>query len=172
MHSKYTDATLLKAQSSFSPELYQITDYLSNIILIPILTLLFFIIIYRLSAKYGLKKTLFCFCLFIFLGTFSGFFNVLYPIIRLLIIILLYFRTRTLLVPVIYILLEHLLSSIWMFINQQMYLTETSDFVTRFQSQLGLGIILTVISAPYLIYWLRKNWFRQNEQLPYFVKAE
>ena len=146
---------------------------MSNIILIPISILLLFIIIYRLSAKYGLKKTLFCFCFFIFcLNTFSGSFNVLYPIIRLLIIILLYFRTRTLLVPAIYTLLINLLSSIWRFINQQMYLTETSDFVTRFQAQLGLGIILTTISAPYLIYWLKKNWFRKNEQLPYFVNPE
>ena len=165
LQSIYTDATLLKSQGYFFPELYQLLFYLCPIFAIPVFTLVLFVILYRLSTKYGNKKAIFFVCLFYSLSSYT---NIIFTITYILIIILLYLRTRTLLIPAIYILLINILASIWRFINQQMYVAENSDFVTRFQSQLGLGIILTVISAPYLIYWLKKNWFRKNEQLPYF----
>ncbi|MEC4807079.1 MAG: CPBP family intramembrane glutamic endopeptidase [Jaaginema sp. PMC 1079.18] len=80
---------------------------------------------------------------------------------------LLYLRTNTLIVPILFHAINNLIVAIisWATINS----ANTPPTVTEMQNTQTLitGLLFIVVSAPILIWYIQKNWVRKEDLLPY-----
>lgn len=127
------------------------------------------IMLHRWASKWGDVKAILGIGLFYALTFYS---NLISGFITGIILCLLYIKTRTLIVPIVFrlisILISLIIESYYFFAVQ----SSNDNVLQQFQSEFKLGIILFSISAPYLIWWLHKNWLNKNEELPYFANAQ
>ena len=88
---------------------------------------------------------------------------------------LLYIRTRTLLVPMAFHMLNNGAVAAWVLLVEGVQRNSgepTPPYtIEQVQEGLGLGIVLVVISAPALAYFIWKNWPRSGASAPYFASA-
>ncbi|WP_013321271.1 hypothetical protein [Gloeothece verrucosa] len=101
-------------------------------------------------------------------------------LIGLLLLTLLYYKTKTLMVP---ILIEILIGLFFITYSQSdpvsIYLAKSNILIDEYQklveSQIGITWLRIAISTPFIIYFIYKNFPKQNQVLPYFAnkaKAE
>ena len=85
---------------------------------------------------------------------------------------ILYIRTRTLLVPIA----MHALNNLLVIVVSLAFPTEgeldTATAVEEVQSLAFVGLALLLLTLPVLIWYLRRNWPRRDELLPYEVSGD
>lgn len=156
-----------EASQSFSPVAYYLFYPFEVVISKVFFTLLFLgIILHRLSTKWGDKKAIIGILLFSLLG---GYTNIIGSISFVLIYILLYLKTKSLIISIIFSVLNSLfyygINLIWSIIIPP----TTTNILAQFRSEFGIGIVLTFVSAPFVLGFIYKNWHYLNEELPYFA---
>lgn len=161
------NSVFTQASQSFSPVAYYLF-YPIMLVLRDFFYALFIwgILLHRFATKWGFKKTIIIILLFSTLV--GGYINIIGSIIFSLIYLLLYCKTRSLIVLIIASFLEGLL---FLMINVlwSTFLTKTTDLLVQFRSEFTIGIVLTFVSAPFVLGFIYKNWHYLNEELPYFA---
>jgi fucose 4-O-acetylase-like acetyltransferase len=100
--------------------------------------------------------------------------NVLDGISFVLVYTFLYIKSRTLIVPFIAYILEII---IYYFLYLLDFLftisssTKTVSVLEQFRSEWRVGVFFFVLSAPWIVHFIYKNWPSPNEQLPYFANT-
>jgi hypothetical protein len=98
-----------------------------------------------------------------------GYTNVIAGIVFILIYILLYLKTRNLVVSMIFSILNSLFFYVIDFLWAITIPQTTTNTLEQFRSEFGIGIIMTCISAPFVLGFIYKNWHYLNKELPYFA---
>ena len=131
---------------------WQVVSELSNTTLIPLFfyTFMFGFVFERLSFKYS-KKTAILVTTLLFgalsLGSLS-------EMLQTIILCLIFIRTRSVIIPVIYNLVMLLAGKLWMFLKGNEEWDRTSAYIFE---DLPLIIIFGVIGVPWFIWFLNKN---------------
>lgn len=164
--------SLLKESSVFNEEksapiVYKFLMVFVLVIMAPIVEELIFrgIILHRWAAKWGIRTAL--------IGS-SFVFGIIHTnVVGLsvfgLVMGLLYIKTRTLIVPIICHSLNNAIVSL-SFLSNGSDAAETVNQLER-SPNWGPGVLLMVLSAPWVVHFIYKNWPSKNAQMPYFVNA-
>ncbi|NJP08640.1 MAG: CPBP family intramembrane metalloprotease [Leptolyngbyaceae cyanobacterium RU_5_1] len=83
---------------------------------------------------------------------------------------LLYVKTRSLMVPILCHALNNVLAKAMEFLPIDSGSTEIPN-LEQFRSEVGIGILLMVVSAPWLIQFITKNFPRQDATIPYLINV-
>ncbi len=162
------------ASESSSPGLYVFTVVLTLVVAAPVVEELLFrgILLHRWSLKWSLGWGIVASSVVFGVGHDLSLVGLsMFGVVASL----LYIRTRTLLVPMAFHMLNNGAVTAWVLIVEgvQRISGEPAPPYTieQVQEGLGLGIILVVISAPALVYFVWKNWPRADVSAPYFASA-
>lgn len=156
-----------QASQSFYPLGYYLIYPFAIVISEIFNAILFFgIILHRWSTKWGIKKVISGILLFFLI---FGYTNVIAGIVFILIYILLYLKARNLVVSMIFSILNSLFFYVVDFLWAITIPQTTTNTLEQFRSEFGIGIIMTCISAPFVLGFIYKNWHYLNKELPYFA---
>jgi uncharacterized protein len=156
------------SESTFPPLYFAlriVVNYINELFCILVIQGIF---LHRWAIKWGNTKAILGICLFSALMNYTNFIN---GFITGVLLCLLYIKSRTLIVPIVFRLISvsiNLIIEAYYFFMVQ---SNSDNLLQQFQSEFKLGIILFSISTPYLIWWLSKNWLNKNEELPYFANS-
>lgn len=97
-----------------------------------------------------------------------------------IILVILYLKTKQLIVPIVYHFMYNLMVMISLFYHQFIADFDHSvpmtiaDYQQKFLNNLELNILFIALSAPYLIYFIYKNFPRNYDinKLPYFANKQ
>ncbi len=161
------------ASKTFSPALYYLLESLSSLVLSPLFFTFVFqgIVLHRWAAKWGNRTAILALCLLVGVMFYT---NVLGAISFVLVYTFLYIKSRTLIVPFIAYILEVLLYIVWNLLYLLFTIsssTKTVSVLEQFRSEWRVGVFLFVLSAPWIVHFIYKNWPSPNEQLPYFANT-
>ncbi|MGL6344040.1 MAG: lysostaphin resistance A-like protein, partial [Waterburya sp.] len=126
------------------------------------------IVLHRWAVKWGNTKAI------LIIGLLYGilsYYNFINGFITGIILCLLYIKSKTLIVPIIFRIIN---LSIGLIIEAYYFFaiqSNSDNILQQFRSEFKLGMILSAISTPYILWWLYKNWLKKNEELPYFANA-
>jgi hypothetical protein len=84
---------------------------------------------------------------------------------------ILYVKTRSLLVLIIFMALQKLIGGIWNLSSTTFLDNQAGNTLDVFRSQIQLGVLLFALSAPWVIGFIYKNWSVLKGPLPYFANA-
>ena len=84
---------------------------------------------------------------------------------------ILYVKTRSLLVLIIFMALQKLIGGIWDLSSTTFLDNQAGSTLDVFRSQVQLGVLFFVVSAPWIIGFIYKNWSVLKGPLPYFANA-
>jgi membrane protease YdiL (CAAX protease family) len=129
------------------------------------------IFLHRWAAKWGSRKAILALCL---LTGVTFYTNVLGGISLVLVYTLLYIKSRTLIVPFIAYILQLLIYRFWDLFDFFFTIsssTKTVSVLEQFRSEWRVGVFFFVLSAPWIVHFIYKNWPRPNEPLPYFANT-
>jgi membrane protease YdiL (CAAX protease family) len=168
---KGNSSLLIAALKSFSPPLYYLQVALDNYVIGPVF-LAFFVIsipLHRCAAKWGNITGIIAMCLLF--GT-GGYKNFIMMIIGILIYAILYVKTRSLLVIIIFTILQNISSTVWK-LSYKIFFgdNQTGSTLDIFRSQIQLGVLFFALSAPWVIGFIYKNLSVLKGPLPYFANA-
>jgi membrane protease YdiL (CAAX protease family) len=162
---------LIAASKSGSPALYYLQFALDSYVITPVFATFFFISIplHRCAAKWGNIPAIIAMCLL--LGTWA-YKNFTTMIISLLIYAILYVKTRSLLVVIIFTSLQNISFTVWN-LSYKIFLgdNQTGSTLEIFRSQIQLRVLFFALSAPWVIGFIYKNWSVLKGPLPYFANA-
>ncbi|MEG3957519.1 hypothetical protein [Microcoleus sp. herbarium2] len=160
---------LIAASKSLSPGLYYLRFALNQLI-DPVFTAFFLISIplHRWATKWGNITATIAICLL--LGTL-GYHNFTTIIIGLFISAILYVKTRSLLVVIIFRILRNIGFTVWSLSSTIFEDNQTGSTLEIFRSQIQLGVLFFALSAPCVIGFIYKNWSVLKGPLPYFANA-
>jgi len=161
------------ASKTFSPALYYLLKSLYLLVLIPLFETFIFqgIFLHRWAAKWGSRKAILALCLLVGVMSYT---NVLGVISLVLVYTLLYIKSRTLIVPFIAYILQLLIYRFWDLFDFFFTIsssTKTVSVLEQFRSEWRAGVFFFVLSAPWIVHFIYKNWPRPNEPLPYFANT-
>jgi membrane protease YdiL (CAAX protease family) len=162
---------LIAASKSTSPALYYLQFALDSYVITPVFATFFLISIplHRWAAKWGNITAIIVMCLL--LGTLA-YKNFTTMIISLLIYALLYVKTRSLLVVILFTSLQNIIFTVWN-LSYKIFLgdNQTGSTLEIFRSQIQLRVLFFALSAPWVIGFIYKNWSVLKGPLPYFANA-
>jgi hypothetical protein len=163
----------IPASKTFSPALYYLLNSLDLLLVIPLFETFVFqgIFLHRWAAKWGSRKAILALCI---LYGIYGYNNVLGEISLILIYTLLYIKTRTLIVLIVARILEtiiYVFSDLFYFLFTISSSTKTVTVLEQIRSEWRVGVFFFVLSAPWIVHFIYKNWPRPNEPLPYFANT-
>jgi membrane protease YdiL (CAAX protease family) len=162
---------LIAASKSTSPALYYLQFALDSYVITPVFATFFLISIplHRWAAKWGNITAIIVMCLLF--GTLA-YKNFTTMIISLLIYALLYVKTRSLLVVIIFTSLQSIIFTVWN-LSYKIFLgdNQTGSTLEIFRSQIQLRVLFFALSAPWVIGFIYKNWSVLKGPLPYFANA-
>ena len=165
------NSLLIAASKSGSPALYYLQFALNIYVITPVFATFFLISIplHRWAAKWGNITAIIAICLL--LGTLA-YKNFTTMIISLLIYALLYVKTRSLLVVIIFTSLQNIIFTVWN-LSYKIFLgdNQTGSTLEIFRSQIQLRVLFFALSAPWVIGFIYKNWSVLKGPLPYFANA-
>ncbi|WP_445176919.1 hypothetical protein [Microcoleus sp.] len=168
---KRNSSILIAALKSFSPALYYLQVALDNYVITPVFVAFFVISIplHRCAAKWGNITAIIAMCLLF--GT-VGYKIFITMIIFLLISAILYVKTRSLLVIIIFTFLQNISITVWN-LSYTIFFgdNQTGSTLDVFRSKVQLGVLFFVVSAPWVIGFIYKNWSVLKGPLPYFANA-
>ena len=165
------NSILITASKSFAPAMYYLILAIHRCAIEPILSAFIFIaiLLHRWAAKWGNIPAIIALCLFFCVGSFSPFF--IKYIIALLIYVILYEKTRSLLVVIIFIALENIIGTSLYLLSKIFFDEQTGSTLDVFRSEVQLGVLFFALSAPWVIGFIYKNWSVLKGPLPYFANA-
>ncbi|WP_332974475.1 hypothetical protein [Microcoleus sp. A6-C5] len=168
---KRSSSILIAALKSFSPALYYLQLALDNYVITPVFVAFFVISIplHRCAAKWGNITGIIAMCLL--WGTFAYKYFIT-MIIFILIAEILYVKTRSLLVVIIFTMLQNISFTVWNLSYKIFFAdNQTGSTLEIFRSQIQLGVLFFALSAPWVIGFIYKNWSVLKGPLPYFANA-
>ena len=160
---------LIAGSKSFSPALYYLICAIntSTISCIYNAFIMISILLHRWIAKWGKTRAMIVF----FLLPLIGYDNFIYYVITTLINAILYVKTRSLLVLIIFMALKNISWGIWNVSYTTFLDNQAGSTLEIFRSQIQLGVLFFALSAPWLIGFIYKNWSVLKGPLPYFANA-
>ncbi|MEG4941848.1 hypothetical protein [Microcoleus sp. F4-D5] len=167
---KRNSSILIAALKSFSPALYYLQVALDNYVISPVFMAFFVISIplHRCAAKWGNITAIIAMCLLWGTAAYKIFITM---IIVLLIYAILYVKTRSLLVVIIFTMLQNISFTVWNLSYKIFWDNQTGSTLEIFRSQIQLGVLFFAFSAPWVIGFIYKNWSVLKGPLPYFANA-
>jgi uncharacterized protein len=153
---------------TIAPFLYKALTIISLVIVAPIAEEFIFrgVLLQRWAVKWGIQSALFA-SSFVF-GVLHA--NILGLTIFGLMMGLFYIKTRSLFVPIVCHALNNLLAlSLELFSPESN--NNTIDTVAEFRSGWWVGVLLIVISAPWIVRFIYKNFPSKNAPIPYFANS-
>jgi len=161
---------LITASKSFSPALYYLIFPISTYVISPLVNASLFIsiMLHRWAAKWGNITAIIAMCLL--WGTLL-YKNFIAMIILISSCAILYVKTRSLLVLIIFLVIRSLCFTIWDLSYSIFFDNQTGSTLEIFRSQIQLGVLLFALSAPWVIGFIYKNWSVLKGPLPYFANA-
>ena len=159
----------LSASETSAPILYNLFMIFVSVIVAPVTEEFFFrgIILHRWAAKWGMRSALIASSLlFGFLHN-----NFLGLSVFGLVMALLYLKTRTLIVSITCHALNNAAGTFLGLLPILSGSAETVYTVEQFRSDWWWGVLYVVLSAPWLIHFIYKNWPNPRSPAPYFVNA-
>lgn len=163
---------LITASKSVSPALHYLQFALESYVITPVLATFFLISIplHRWAAKWGNITAIIAICLLWGAVAYKNFTTV---IIGLLIYAILYVKTRSLLVLIIFTSLQNISFTVWNLSSYKIFFgnNQTGSILEIFRSQIQLRVLFFALSAPWVIGFIYKNWSVLKGALPYFANA-
>jgi hypothetical protein len=169
VESLLQEKTWLSSSETFAPLLHNILTIIAVLFVAPVTEELLFrgILLHRWTVKWGVTPALLISSLlFGILHT-----NVIGLFVFGLMMALLYIKTRTLIVPIACHFLNNLTAVGLEFVSQGSGTTETANILDQLRSDWWVGVVYMVLSAPWLITFIYKNWPKQPSSVPYFTNA-
>lgn len=162
---------LIAALKSFLPALYYLQFALEHYVITPVFVAFFVISIplHRCAAKWGNITAIIAMCLLFGTVGYKSFITIT---IGLLIYAILYAKTRSLLVIIIFTILENISFTVWK-LSYTIFFgdNQTGSTLEIFRSQIQLGVLFFALSTPWVIGFIYKNWSVLKGPLPYFANA-
>ena len=161
----------IKASKTFAPAMYYLILAIYRCTIGPIFSafIITAIMLHRWAAKWGNIRAIIALCLFFSVCFFSPYF--IDNIISILIYVILYAKTRSLLVVIIFMALENIIGTSWYLLYTTFFGNQAGSTLDVFRSQVQLGVLFFVVSAPWVIGFIYKNWSVLKGPLPYFANA-
>jgi len=161
---------LITASKSFSPALYYLIFPISTYVISPLVNASLFIsiMLHRWAAKWGNITAIIAMCLLWGTLLYKSFIAM---IILISICAILYVKTRSLLVLIIFLLIRNLCVTIWDLSYSIFFDNPTRSTLEIFRSQIQLSVLFFALSAPWVIGFIYKNWSVLKGPLPYFANA-
>ena len=161
---------LITASKSFSPALYYLIFPIYTYVISPLVNASLFIsiMLHRWAAKWGNITAIIA--MYLLWGTLL-YRNFIAMIILISICAILYVKTRSLLVLIIFLLIRNLCITIWDLSYSIFLDNPTRSTLEIFRSQIQLGVLFFALSAPWVIGFIYKNWSVLKGPLPYFANA-
>jgi hypothetical protein len=158
-------SSLITASKTFFPALYYLIFAIYSYAISPISSAFIFIAILldRWAAKWGNTSAIRAFLLLSIIAPAS--------VSSTFIPAILYVKTRSLLVLIIFLALKKLIWGIWNLSYTTFLDNQAGSTLDVFRSQVQLGVLFFVVSAPWVIGFIYKNWSVLKGPLPYFVNA-
>lgn len=160
---------LITHSKTFYPALYYLILAIYRCAIYPIFSAFIWqaILLHRWAAKWGNIPAIIA--IFLLYGIFNPYF--ISGIIATLIYLILYVKTRSLLVLIIFIAVKNLIFTIWSLSYTTFFDDRTANILDVFRSQIQLGVLFFALSAPWVIGFIYKNWSVLKGPLPYFANA-
>ena len=167
---KRNSSILIAALKSFSPALYYLQVALNNYVISPVFVAFFVISIplHRCAAKWGNITAIIAMCLLWGTVAYKTFITM---IVVLLIYAILYVKSGSLLVIIIFTILQNISITVWKLSYKIFWNNQTGSTLEIFRSQIQLGVLFFALSAPWVIGFIYKNWSVLKGPLPYFANA-
>jgi hypothetical protein len=158
----------LNSSQTSSPILYNSLSFISVVFLAPLVEEFFFrgILLQRFFSKWGLTSAIIISSLFFGILHFNPVGLLMFGIMMSI----LYLKTRTLWIPIMIHILNNL-SAILLALITQTEQENTINVIEKIQSEAWTGIILILLSAPWLIIFLYKNWTQKESSIPYLLNS-
>lgn len=119
-------------------------------------------------TKWGTKKAILVLCCFV---AFLFYPYIIGAIFITLIDTFLYLKFRTLIVPLVADFIGGVISYPMSYFLNIYWYGSSNNIIERLQEGIWLWLLLTVVSAPFVIRFIYQNWHLINEPLPYFLNA-
>jgi hypothetical protein len=159
---------LITASKTFFPALYYLIFAINYYAISTIFSafILVAILLHRWAAKLGNTRAIIAFFLLSLIS-----YNFISSFISTFIPVILYVKTRSLLVLIIFMALRKLIWGIWNLSYTTFLDNQAGSTLDVFRSQVQLGVLFFVVSAPWVIGFIYKNWSVLKGPLPYFANA-
>ncbi|MEG4860503.1 hypothetical protein QUB75_24220 [Microcoleus sp. K1-B6] len=166
--SNRNGSILMTASKTFFPALYYLIFAIYYYATSPIFSafILMAILLHRWAEKWGKTRTVIAF----FLLSLNSY-NFIFSVIATFINAILYVKTRSLLVLIIFRALINLIWGVWNVSYTRFLDKQTGSNLDIFRSEVQLGVLFFVVSAPWVIGFIYKNWSVLKGPLPYFANA-
>jgi hypothetical protein len=161
---KRNTSILITASKTFFPALYYLIVAIYDYAISPIFSAwIIAIILHQLVAKLGKISAIRSFFML----------SIIYPVSvsSTFIPAILYIKTRSLLVLIIFMALQKLIGGIWNLSSTTFLGNQAGNTLDVFRSQIQLGVLFFALSAPWVIGFIYKNWSVLKGPLPYFANA-
>jgi len=159
---------LITPPETLFPALYYLISAIYSYAIFPIIFTFIFqaILLHRWAAKWGKTRAIIAFLLVSLIS-----YNFISSVIATFINAILYVKTRSLLVLIIFVYLKIILSVIWNLSYKTFLDNQAGSTLDVFRSQIQLGVLFFALSAPWVIGFIYKNWSVLKGPLPYFANA-
>ena len=159
---------LITASKTFFPALYYLISAIYSYAISPIFYAFIFmaILLHRWAAKWGNTRAIIAFFLLSLIS-----YNFISTVIGTFINAILYVKTRSLLVLIIFMALKNIMWGIGNLSYTKFLDNQTGSTLDIFRSQVQLGVLFFALSAPWVIGFIYKNWSVLKGPLPYFANA-
>jgi uncharacterized protein len=170
LNENRNSSILITASKTFSPALYYLFFAIYICAISPIVNACFgiSILLHRWAAKWGNIPAIIAFCLLYIILGYKYFISIL---IAFLMYAILYLKTRSILVLIIFMVLKNLSFTIWDLSYSIFFADRSGSALDIFRSQIQLGVLFFALSAPWVIGFIYKNWSVLKGPLPYFANA-
>jgi uncharacterized protein len=161
--------TFLSDAETFAPLLHNLLAVIVVTVVAPVVEELIFrgIILHRWTAKWGVTPAvLISALLFAILHA-----NIIGLFVFGVMMALLYIKTRTLIVPIVCHALNNLIAVGLELASLNSKTVETMTLLEQLHSYWWVGVVYIVLSAPWLITFIYKNWPKQSLGVPYFMNG-
>lgn len=161
---------LITGSKTFYPALYYLFFVINRWTLdcICIAFILTSIPLHRWATKWGNIPAIIAVCLLNIIFNYKYFLSIIFLI---LIYTILYLKTRSLVVLIVFIALRNLTFTSWDLSSTIFFGNQAGSVLDVFRSGVQLGVLFFVVSAPWVIGFIYKNWSVLKGPLPYFANA-
>ncbi|UNU25162.1 hypothetical protein [Microcoleus vaginatus] len=159
---------LITPSNTFFPALYYLSSAIYSYVIFPIFYAFIFeaILLHRWAAKWGNTRAIIAFFLLPLIS-----YNFISSVIATIINAILYVKSRSLLVLIIFMALKKLIWGIWNVSYTTFLDNQVGSTLDVFRSQIQLNVLFFALSAPWVIGFIYKNWSVLKGPLPYFANA-
>jgi len=170
VESILSEQIFLSGSDNFAPALSNILAVITVVVVAPITEELLFrgILLHRWTAKWGITPALLLTSLVF--GILHA--NLVGLSVFGLMMALLYLKTRTLIVPIICHALNNLVAIGLELLPKDTNTTDPADILEQLNAYWWIGMVYVVLSAPWLIDFMLKNWPKSVLDLPYFSNGK